>query len=120
MGSAFKYFETKPTKLPAGMILFADQPAEEFYDTNNNLVTYAYIIRSVFPEEESQTAMEKWAAFLDAVTAEFRDKTNSTFGSNALKVVVTSMSPFASDADYTVPAIVFDIQVEVKMLKSIT
>lgn len=120
LGSAFKYFETKPTKLPAGMLLFADQPPEEFYDTNNNLVTYVYIVRCIFPEEESQTAMEKWAAFLDTLMGELRDKTNSTFGGNALKVVATAVAPYATETDYTVPAIVYDVQVEVKMLKSIT
>ena len=120
MGSTFKYFETKPTKLPAGMIMFADQPAEEFFDSNNNLVTYVYTVRSIFAEEESQVATEKWAAFLDAVQAAFRTKTNSTFGGAALKVVATGLSPFFSDTDYTVPALVFDIQIEVKMLKSIT
>lgn len=120
MGSTFKYFETMPSVLPAGMILIADQSAEEFYDSNNNLVTYSYIVRSIFPQEESQTAMEKWAAFLDEVSAEFRKKTNSTFGGDALKVVVMGMTPYASQEDYTVPAIVYDIQIEVKMLKSIT
>ena len=64
--------------------------------------------------------MVKWAAFLDAVTAAFRLKTNSTFGGTALKVIVTSTTPFSSEEDYTVAAVVFDIQIEVKMLKSIT
>jgi len=120
MGSTFKYFETTPTKLPAGMILFTDQPPEEFYDTNNNLVTYGYIIRCIFPEEESQVAAEKWAAFLDALGTALRSKTNSVFGGSALKVVANTIAPYASETDYTVPAIVFDVQVEVKMLKSIT
>ncbi len=120
MGETFKFFETKPTKLPAGMILFTDQPPEEFFDTNNNLVTYIYVVRCIIAEEESEAAMVKWATFLDAVQAEFRLKTNSTFGGSALKVVVNGLTPFYSDTDYTVPAFVFDIQVEIKMLKSIT
>ena len=120
IGETFKYFETLPTTLPAAMIMFGEQPAEEFYDTNNNLVTYTYVLRGIFSAEESQTAMEKWALFLDTLTAALRTKTNSTFGGTALKVVVTSGSQFASDTDYTIPAIVFDVQVEVKMLKSIT
>jgi len=120
LGSSFSYFETRPTKLPAGMILFGNQPEELFYDTNNNLVTYLYVIRSIFPEEESSGAMSKWASFLDALTAEFRKKTNSQFGGNALKVAVVGTEQSFSQEDYSVPAMIFDIQVEVKMLKSIT
>lgn len=120
MGSTFKFFETKPTKFPAGMLITAAQPPEEFFDTNNNLVTYVYIIRCIFAEEESETAGDKWDAFLDALTAALRTKTNSTFGGSALKVITTTTDPYYSETDYTTAAKVFDVQVEVKMLKSIT
>ncbi|RMD51321.1 hypothetical protein D6827_02450, partial [Candidatus Parcubacteria bacterium] len=108
LGSTFKYFETSPDTLPAGMILFGEQPPEEYYDSNYNLVSYVYIVRAIFPEEESQTAMEKWANFLDALTAEFRKKTNSTFGGTALKVQVVGGGQYVVKDDYTIPAIVFE------------
>ena len=120
LGSSFKYMETKPTDFPALMITDVDSPAEEFYDSNNNLYTKVFLLRAVFAEEESEGAYEKWMTFVDALEDALRTKTNSTFGGTALKVRTVGSSKAWSDTDFIKPVVYYDIQVEIIMLKSIT
>lgn len=113
----FKYFETTPSSFPAGMLIPPNFSAETFEDTANNTATMVLTIRTIFPDEESQTAFEKWVAFLEALHTELRSRDNLTLGGNAYSVRITGTGHGFTN-DFTIPCIFYDVQLEVKMLLS--
>ncbi len=113
----YQYLEAQPSSFPAGIITFVGAE-ERMLDTVTNEVTEQFLIRTIFPAEESQTATEKWLNLLDALGDEFRKDDHQTLTGTAHSFMITKFLPSFSD-QYAQPVAVFDIFVEAKFLKQI-
>lgn len=115
----FQYLESQPASFPAGMVL-SQGFTEEMLDSDNNIVTELFVIKLIYPQDESSAGYEKWINLADTISAEFRKGTHQTMDGTAIVMIVKQgLPPEFSDA-YTQPVIVFSIIIEAKIIKSIS
>jgi len=115
----FSYLETSPTSFPAACLL-SGGAKEERKDDVSNEITETWVVRLIYPSEESAAGQLKWLTLVDALTAELRKASHITLGGVAVNFVIKQIPPPASFSnDYGQPVIVFDIIVDALILKYI-
>lgn len=114
----FQYLETMPSKFPAGMIVFTGAPSDRQIDSVTNLVGMGFLIRTVFPVEESQAAAEKWLDFFEALGVELRKNSNQTLSGDAVNLTIEGHRQWATSEAYPQPVVVLDVQVTASVVKS--
>lgn len=115
----FQYLESQPTSFPAGCVLSLGF-TENILDTSHNLVMESFVIRLIFPQEESLTGYEKWMTLLDLVSAEFRKASHQTLDGAAVSFMIRQGPPPEASDQYSQAVMIFDIIVDAKIIKLIT
>lgn len=115
----FQYQEAQPTSFPAGVLLYLGG-GEQMIDTITNQVTEQFIIRLIFPVEASQAAAEKHMTLVDTIGNTFRSQSYQTLGGNAISFMIKNFAAPVGSNEYGSPVLVFDINVEARVLKVIT
>lgn len=114
----YQYLETLPTKFPAGMIVFTGAPTDRQIDSVTNLVGMGFVIRTIFPMEESQAAAEKWLDFIETLGVELRKNSNQTLSGDAVNLTIDGYRQYAVADAYAQPVVVLDVQVTASVVKS--
>lgn len=109
-----------PTTFPAGMIILDSQGAslETPIDTSHNEISYRFILRAVFPIEDTDAAVQKWLGLLDTLGDTFRTSGNQTLGGTVHYFMIDGYRQFFT-TDYGQPTVVLDVNVTARALKSI-
>ena len=113
----FSYLESQPATLPAGCIL-SNGFVEEPYDGVFNEVQENFIIRLIYPQNETESGYAKWLTLADLISAEFRKKTHLTLDGQAISILVKQGLPPSFSTEFVQPVVIFDLLIEVKILKS--
>lgn len=114
----FEYLESQPQSFPAGCVLSLGF-TENMLDTAHNVLSESFVIRLIFPQEESLAGYEKWMTLLDLVSAEFRKISHQTLDGEAVNFMIRQGPPPQASDQYTQPVMIFDIIVDAKIIKSI-
>ncbi|OGC59245.1 hypothetical protein A2245_03550 [candidate division WWE3 bacterium RIFOXYA2_FULL_43_12] len=114
----YRYPESKPSSFPATMTLFIGDE-EKMVDSANNLTSYHFLVRTVYPIDESATGYQKWLTLYDTITAELRKDDHETLTGSAVKFMIESDGQPAFSEQYSQPVAVLDIRVTAEVLQSI-
>jgi len=114
----FQYMESMPSSFPAAMLL-SQGFEEEVLDSANNILTERFIIRLIYPTQESLAGYEKMLTLSDYISAELRKDDHMTLGGEAVHFQIKQgMAPEYSQ-EYSQPVAIFGLSLEAKTIKSI-
>lgn len=115
---SFQYLESMPASFPAAMLL-SQGFEEEILDSSNNILTEHFIIRLIYPTQESLAGYEKMLSLSDYISAELRKDDHMTLDGAAIHFQVKQgMAPEYSQ-EYSQPVAIFGLTLEAKTIKSI-